>query len=181
MKAALEAWGADSNIFHQGAAKQSDDPDVIAATLAKPGVVLKRPVGSKAPFSEHPGLPTELGRGDKRSGGTRKAARTPAKSAGRPADSAAERKAAAAYERDEKRRERDRAKPKTAAQRQRERRREAIDKTLAASDAGEGGHADRAAAIEAEREAIDKKLEAESARWDKERARLQAAVKRARG
>lgn len=59
MKAALEAWGADSNLFHQGAAKQSDDPDVIAATLAKPGVVLKRPVGSKGPFSEHPGLPTE--------------------------------------------------------------------------------------------------------------------------
>jgi hypothetical protein len=34
MKAALEAWGADSNLFHQGAAKQSDDPDVIAATMA---------------------------------------------------------------------------------------------------------------------------------------------------
>ncbi len=29
MKAALEAWGADSNLFHQGAAKESDDPDVI--------------------------------------------------------------------------------------------------------------------------------------------------------
>jgi hypothetical protein len=31
MKAALEAWGADSNLFHQGAAKESNDPDVIAA------------------------------------------------------------------------------------------------------------------------------------------------------
>jgi hypothetical protein len=30
MKAALEAWGADSNLFHQGAAKESHDPDVIA-------------------------------------------------------------------------------------------------------------------------------------------------------
>src|SRR5216684_657910 len=36
MKAALEAWGADSNLFHQGAAKQSEDPDVVAATMAKP-------------------------------------------------------------------------------------------------------------------------------------------------
>ena len=45
MKAALEAWGADSNLFHQGAAKQSEDPDVVAATMAKPGVTLKRPVG----------------------------------------------------------------------------------------------------------------------------------------
>ena len=41
MKAALEAWGADSNLFHQGAAKQSEDPDVAAATMAKPGVVLR--------------------------------------------------------------------------------------------------------------------------------------------
>jgi hypothetical protein len=40
MKAALEAWGADSNLFHQGAAKQSEDPDVVAATMAKPGVML---------------------------------------------------------------------------------------------------------------------------------------------
>src|SRR5256885_3655376 len=46
MKAALEAWGADSNLFHQGAAKESVDPDVIAATMAKPGVVLRRPVGT---------------------------------------------------------------------------------------------------------------------------------------
>ncbi|WP_155262169.1 MULTISPECIES: hypothetical protein [Bradyrhizobium] len=37
------------------------------------------------------------------------------------------------------------------------------------------------AAIEAECEAIDKKLEAENARWDKERARLQAALERTRG
>ena len=45
MKAALEAWGADSNLFHQGAAKQSEDPDVVAATMAKPGVVLKASCG----------------------------------------------------------------------------------------------------------------------------------------
>jgi len=43
MKAALKAWGADSNLFHQGAAKESTDPDVIAATMAKPGVVSNVP------------------------------------------------------------------------------------------------------------------------------------------
>ena len=58
MKAALEAWGADSNLFHQGAAKETDDPDVISATMAKPGVVLRRPVGSDGPFGEHAELPT---------------------------------------------------------------------------------------------------------------------------
>jgi hypothetical protein len=60
MKAALEAWGADSNLFHQGAAKQSEDPDVVAATTAKPGVVLKRPVGSNGPFKENAELPRDL-------------------------------------------------------------------------------------------------------------------------
>jgi hypothetical protein len=43
MKAALEAWGAGSNLFHQGIAKETDDPDVVAATRAKPGVVHAQP------------------------------------------------------------------------------------------------------------------------------------------
>src|SRR3954468_20305651 len=73
MKAALDAWGADSNLFHQGAAKQSEDPDVVAATMAKPGVVLKRPVGSNGPFKEHAELPLNLA-GD---GVAKKAARKP--------------------------------------------------------------------------------------------------------
>ena len=63
MKAALEAWGADSNLFHQGAAKESTDPDVIEATMKKPGVVIKRPVGSDGPFGEHAALPKNLGVG----------------------------------------------------------------------------------------------------------------------
>jgi hypothetical protein len=65
MKAAPEAWGADSNLFHQGAAKESHDPDVIAATMATPGVVLKRPVGSDDPFGEHAHLPMDLGNTDR--------------------------------------------------------------------------------------------------------------------
>jgi hypothetical protein len=61
MKAALEAWGAESNLFHQGAAKESDDPAVVAATMAQPGVVLRRPVGSDGAFGEHAELPIDLG------------------------------------------------------------------------------------------------------------------------
>src|ERR1700757_2394560 len=64
MKAALEAWGAGSNLFHQGAAKETDDPDVVAATMSKPGVVLKRPAGSKGRFAEHSDLPSDLGSAD---------------------------------------------------------------------------------------------------------------------
>lgn len=45
MKAALEVWGANSNLFHQDFAKEGYDPDVVAAAMSKPGVVLRRPVG----------------------------------------------------------------------------------------------------------------------------------------
>jgi hypothetical protein len=99
MKAALEAWGADSNLFHQGAAKESDDPDVIAATMAKPGVVLRRPVGTDRPFSEHAELPIDLvGGGPTKAIRNSKGAKTP-KPSSRPVDKAAQRKAALAYER----------------------------------------------------------------------------------
>jgi hypothetical protein len=50
MKAALQAWGVDSNLFHQGAAKESHDPGVIAATMAKPGAVLKTTCRIRRPF-----------------------------------------------------------------------------------------------------------------------------------
>jgi hypothetical protein len=58
MKAALEAWGANRNLFHQGVAHETKDDDVIVAAMKKPGVVLQRPVGSDKPFKEHSELPT---------------------------------------------------------------------------------------------------------------------------
>src|ERR1700739_4064064 len=80
MNAALEAWGADSNLFHQSAAKQSEDPDVIAATMAAPGVVLKRPVGSSGPFKEQAELPTTLaGDNFSKKAGSRSVMRKPQK------------------------------------------------------------------------------------------------------
>ena len=56
MMAALAVWGANSNLFHQGFARESDDD--IEATMAKPGAVLQRPVGSNGPFKKHSDLPT---------------------------------------------------------------------------------------------------------------------------
>src|SRR5512146_3491129 len=60
MKAAAEALGSKTDIFDKGFAQQTDDPAIVAATMAKPGVVLRRPVGSSGPFTEHAGLPTDL-------------------------------------------------------------------------------------------------------------------------
>jgi hypothetical protein len=107
MKAALEAWGADSNLFHQGAAKESHDPDVIAATMAKPGVVLKRPVGSDGPFGEHAELPKNLGEDGRKKPAHKPSAK--AKESSAHPDEAVDRKTAQAYERERQRREREEA------------------------------------------------------------------------
>src|SRR5579871_5493653 len=80
MKAALEAWGAGSNLFHQGVAKETDDPDVVSATMSKPGVVLKRPAGSSGRFAENSDLPSDLGsagKGDRRDSRHAKPAKRP--------------------------------------------------------------------------------------------------------
>ena len=181
MKAALEAWGADSNLFHQGAAKQSEDPDVVAATTAKPGVVLKRPVGSNGPFKEHAELPTNLGGAIARPAARKAAGRKPKKTSSRPADKAAEQKAAVAYEREQKRRDRARAREEAARQKEREHRQQAVDKAQSALDKAEREHAERAGAIQAEADAVEKRAQAENARWKKEKERLDAALQRARG
>jgi len=181
MKAALEAWGADSNLFHQGAAKESNDPDVIAATMAKPGVVLRRPVGSDGSFGEHAELPTDLGDGERPAKAGRKSKGHKAKKSSHPVDKAAERKAALVFEKEQKRRERERASEEVARQKERERRQEAVDKAQAALETAEREHAKRAAAIQLEVDALEKKSQAEDARWDKERGRLEAALRHARG
>jgi hypothetical protein len=180
MKAALEAWGADSNLFHQGAAKESADPDVIAAAMAKPDVVLRRPVGSDGPFSEHAELPTNLGDNEPTKAARKPKGRKPKNTSARPIDKAAERKAALAYKREQVRREREQASEEAARQKERERREHAIDKAQAAFDKAEAEHAKRAAAIQVEIDALEKKARADEADWDKERRRLEAALRRAR-
>ncbi|MEH2560095.1 flagellar biosynthesis GTPase FlhF [Bradyrhizobium algeriense] len=182
MKAALEAWGADSNLFHQGVATQSEDPDVIAATMAAPGVVLKRPVGSSGPFKAHAELPTHLagGHGAKTSG-RKSQSRRAQKPPRRGNDPAADRKAALAFEKEQNRRERERAKEEAAREKERERRQHAIDKAQGALDAARQKHEEKTAGIRAELEALEDESQAEEVRWEKERTRLEAALRRARG
>lgn len=47
-KAALEAWGADSNIFAQGLAEEVDDPALAKQALERPGEVVRMARGSAA-------------------------------------------------------------------------------------------------------------------------------------
>ncbi|HEY7423127.1 MAG TPA: hypothetical protein VH682_02685 [Gemmataceae bacterium] len=153
MKAALEAWGAGSNLFHQGAAKETDAPDVVAATMARPGVVLKRAAGSNGRFAEHAGLPTDIS--DET--GAPKKARSPAKR--RPAPRIGDkdaRKAAANFDREQKRRDAERRKEEAAREKERARREKAIAKAQAALDKAQREHERRAEALDAERAAIEK-------------------------
>src|ERR1044071_8357379 len=60
MKAAADAWGLKTSEFRRGFARETHDPATVAATISKPGIVLRRPVGSSGPFTEHAELPKDL-------------------------------------------------------------------------------------------------------------------------
>ena len=45
---ALAAWGVHQDLFKQGAARETDDPALVKAALARPDEVLERPAGSAA-------------------------------------------------------------------------------------------------------------------------------------
>jgi hypothetical protein len=44
---ALAAWGVRQDVFKEGAAHETDDPESVKAALAKPGEVLRRPAGTR--------------------------------------------------------------------------------------------------------------------------------------
>jgi len=177
MKAALEAWGAGSNLFHQGAASETDDPEVVAATTSKPGVVLKRPAGSSGRFAEDaelPDLPDE-------DAGTQKGRRPSARK--QPAVKISEksaRKAAAGFGREQKRRETARRREQAAQRSERAKREKMVAKAQASLETAQLEHDERTQALRAERDAIDNRMETENARWERRKGRLTKALHRAR-
>jgi colicin import membrane protein len=180
MKAALEAWGSEANLFHQGFAKEVDDPAIIAATMAKPGVVLRRAVGSNASFSEHAALPEDLSAVEANgTRGERAPNPTPAPPP-RELDDDPAREAAIAYAREQKRRDHERRRQEAAQERDRKRRSQEIAKAEAALEAAKRIHDTKIEEIAAARAALDQQSEAEENRWDRQRAKLQAALNQAR-
>lgn len=178
MKAALEAWGADSNLFAHGYATETDDPAIVAATMAKPGVVLKRAIGSKGAFREQAELPRSLP-AEIPKPAPRKVGKPAAKIVNL-ADERAARRAAAEYAKERERQERERRKEEAALAKERERRGQAVAKAEAALEQARQKHDDAMADIRAQHAALDRKAEAEDARWDAEKAKLKDAIARAR-
>ena len=172
MKAALEAWGSKTNLFHMELAQETDDPAVVEATMAKPGVVLKRPVGTAGAFKLDAKLPSRL---PIKEGATKKRTKPAEPTRSKP-DAKSEKAAAAAYQRERQKRERAERKEE-AAQKRRD---AAAAEVEAEIEAAEQNHQKRTEAINAKREAIDELFKAEEARWEKERQRLRHKLRSAR-
>jgi colicin import membrane protein len=179
MKAALEAWGSKNNLFQHGFAKVSEDPKIVAATMAHPGVVLRRPVGSNGAFSEHAELPTDLPVGKAKHAPAKRSAKRPEPPT-KPVDDKTAREAARAFEKEQKRRDSERRREEANRQRERERRERAVAAVEAALEQARQDHEARVEDIEKDRAALDKRSQAEDGRWRKKKEELEAELRKAR-
>jgi colicin import membrane protein len=184
MKAALEAWGLGHNAFHQGFARETHDARIVAATMAKPGLVLKRPVGSKGAFTENAALPKDWSisadaelpnlKKPKAEKPEKKSRKT--EKAGRAAIISFEKEKA----RREKERERQAARDEAREEKDRVQRERAMEKAQGALDRAEARHQEAMAAIEKERDKLDRRARILRERWDEERKELNRARDQAR-
>lgn len=179
MKAALEAWGANSNLFHQGFASEVDDPKTVKAALAKPGILLKRPVGTSEPFQEEAHLPTSAQLAGSAARATKKPPRKSGKAPSPPPNDKAARKAALAYEKEHQRQQRQRDKEAAAEAKQRERRQKAIDDAEAKLDAAKRDYEAAMEAINDEHAHLDERARREEERWKKKIEPLKDALRKA--
>lgn len=179
MKAALEAWGASSNLFHQGFAKESEEDAVIAAAMTKPGIVLRRPVGSSSAFKEHAELPSAASL-DARPRKEKAKAKKAASEKPSKRDEKSEREAAAKYAKEERQREKQRAKEEAKAAKAREKRNAAVEKAQTALLEAEAEHEEKADALAKDMEAVQRRVEAEEERWRTHKGRLEADLQKAK-
>jgi hypothetical protein len=164
--------------FKRGFAKQTDDPAIVAATIAKPGIVLRRPVGSNGAFTEHAKLPKNLSDDRVKVG----PAKSQPSTEPRPSklDDKAAREAALAFEKEQKRRDTARQKEEAAREKQRKKREKAIAKAERALELARRKHEAMAKKIDHDRAILDRRSKAEDARWEKQKEKLEAALSRAR-
>lgn len=176
MKAALEAWGAGANLFHQGFARQTDDAAIVKAAMARPGLVLRRPVGTDWPFAED--AEASEAPFDGRAANKPKAARPrrkpiPAKAPNHKQEHAA----ALAFEKERELRERQEA---VARRKESARRDRAMAAATSALEKAEARHESTVAKIEQARAALDTKADREASRWARERETLEEKLGEAR-
>ena len=49
---ALSAWGVRQDVFKEGAAHETDDPELVKAATAQPGEVLRKPAGTRGQLAK---------------------------------------------------------------------------------------------------------------------------------
>ena len=179
MKAAADAWGVKPSEFKRGFAKETHDPPIVAATMAKPGVVLRRPVGSNGPFSKSTKLPRDLPIDKVKDNKAKPQPKTKA-SPNRTLDDKAARAVALAFEREQKRRDIARRKEEARQEKERQHREQAIAKAERALEQAKREHDARIKELEKEQAALDRRSQAEDTRWQKEQGKLETALRRAR-
>jgi hypothetical protein len=187
MKAALEAWGMGHDAFRQGFAKETHDAKTVASTMAKPGIVLRRPVGTKGEFKENAELPEQLWKLKPQKTALSKPKPKAAKKSRAKVDGVKEREsnqaAILSFEKAKARRDREREKAKAREDVQREKERVKVERAIAkADDAIDRAlvrHEEKIAVIAQERERLDRLAAAEEMRWKAERSRLEETRERA--
>ena len=195
MKAALDVWGAGPDLFRRGYAKETNEAAIVKATMAKPGKVLRRAVGAKGAFKEHPDFPdvSSWAKPEKKPPPLKapspepSAKREPVKSKdvkvepARPtsAEKAAVREAARLYEAAQKKRERDAARAEAAELKERERRASAIEKAETALHEARADHDKLVLTLEKERDELEKRAREEDQRWVNQKRNLEAALREA--
>ena len=181
MKAALEAWGAESNLFHQGAASETTDSKIVANTMASPGIVVRRPVGSKQTFKQKAELPDRLtDNGASKDVSARKLGRARKSRKKLVGRRNADGEAAAASKSKEERLNSKRANEATANLKREQSRKRAVSAAQRKIDAARAKHETNATEIRSRIEQLQKRLSIEDKRWNKESERLQAALLRAK-
>lgn len=176
MKAALGAWGLNQHVFQYGFAKQTEDAKIVAVASANPGVVLRRPVGSKGAFKEDAVAPKAPARSKTAPPVAAPKKRT--KIAKR--DPANERAAVISLEKERKRRDRERAAEESAEERAQQKQERAIEKAQTALEAARNRHEDALVDISTARKKLDRREQLQNDRWDEQRENLEAALQRAK-
>ncbi|MBA3833744.1 MAG: cell envelope biogenesis protein TolA [Chthoniobacterales bacterium] len=181
MKAALEAWGMSRNAFQQGFAQETDDPKIIAAATAQPGVVLKRPVGTKGEYKVNAELPRDLpSAAQSRPHPKPKLAPKTKNIPERKPDAKADRAAIVSFEKEKAKRESERDRDEEIEDRRREKRALAVEKAQAEFDRAADEHKKATEEIDAQRDKLDRRAALKDERWEGERQKLKAAIDKAK-
>lgn len=152
-KAALEAWGADVDLFARGAAEEVSDPDFMGEALSRPGEVIRKLRGTK---EEHLAALPDAAKGRVKAAGT--------------ADQPASRKRKTQFK----------AKPKPRPSREElDAAEQALDEAEHRYEAARRDLTNREAALRAERQAIEAEHERERKQLEKARRDLESEYKRA--